>query len=452
MTLAPQRYSRRRFLRGATALAGFTIVPRHCLGGVGHTPPSETVYVASVGAGGRAGNVIRSCHQAGARIVALCDVDETRASDSRGTYPLFPDARKYRDFRKMLDREKGIDAVIVGTPDHTHAVAAMAAMRRGKHVYSEKPLAHTLHEVRTLTKAARKYKVATQLGNQGHSDEKIRLFCEWTRDGAIGPVREVHAFCDSSYSRIDQLHILNERPKIPSTLDWDLWLGPVAYRAYHSDYAPSNWRKWSAFGTGVIGDWVCHIVDPVFWALKLGAPAEIEAETPGYDPQKHGETFPAQTIIRYSFPARGDMPPVKLTWYDGGLTPNRPAELDPRLRVPKKGAIVIGEHGKMMYGSHGAGGLSFIPHSRIHSYEKPAKTIPRSVGHSKEWLLACKGGNPAGSNFDYGGPLTEIALLGVIAIKLSGQTLEWDSERFEFRNNPEANAHLQTPYREGWTL
>lgn len=447
-----KRMNRRDFLgRSVATAAAFSIVPRQVFGGTNYIPPSDTVNLASIGAGGMPAVDIEACLQAGAKIVALCDVDDERAAD---TYEKFPKVPKYRDFRKMLDKESGIDAVIVGTPDHTHAVAAIEVMQRGKHLYCQKPLAHSLYEVRELTKAARKYKLATQLGNQGHSDEHIRLFCEWIWDGAIGPVREIHAFCGNSYSRIDELHRLGETHIIPKTLDWDLWLGPAKFRSYNPMYLPGTWRYWTAFGTGIIGDWACHVLDPVFWALDLGAPSTIEADTGDYNPEKHAETYPRSTVVRYTFPARGDRPAVKLTWYDGEKRPARPPELEPGRNVPDIGAIVIGDKGTMMYGSHGAGGVCILPQTKMQEYlsHRPAKTLPRSVGHRKEWLEACKGGKPAGSNFDYGGPLTEIPLLGLIAMRLPGRKLSWDSERFEFDNSPEANALIRTPYREGWSL
>jgi predicted dehydrogenase len=450
--MTTDRVSRRQFLgTAAAAAAAFTIVPRRVLGGPGLTPPSETVYVAAIGAGGQAATDIQSCSDAGAKIVALCDVDDTRAADM---FKRFPDAVKYRDFRKMLDQEKGVDAVIVGTPDHTHAVAAMAVLQRDKHVYCEKPLAHNLYEVRQLTQAARQHKVATQLGNQGHSFESMRLFREWVSDGAIGPVREVHVFCISSYGRADQLGKLEETHEVPGTLDWDLWLGPAAYRRYNPMYLPGSWRGWSAFGTGVIGDWTCHVLDPVFWTLDLGAPLTVTAEVGDYDPKAQGETFPRSMVVRYEFPARGDRPAVKITWYDGDRRPGRPPELEASRDLPKIGALVVGDKGTMMYGSHGADGVCILPQTKMREYlsHRPAKTLARSVGHHKEWLQACKDGKPSGSDFSYGGPLTEVALLGLVATRLPGRTLYWDAARLEFLNCPEANALIQAPYRDGWTL
>jgi predicted dehydrogenase len=411
---------------------------------------------------------IRSANQAGANIVALCDVDDQRAAQ---VYRDFPDAKRYTDFRRLLDGEKNIDAVIVATPDHTHATITMAAMERGKHVYCEKPLAHTLYEVRMITEAARKYGVATQLGNQGHSFKAIHEFRECIRSGAIGQVREVHAQQSAfGYSRIGALARMSDDHAVPDTLNWDLWLGPAAYRKYNPLYLPSSWRGWRAFGSGNMGDFVCHIVDPVFWALDLGAPVSVVAEAAGYDPEKHRETFPQSSKVRFEFPARGDRPAVTLYWYDGDrYQPPHPEELpagaesipDPGWVAGKPvGALVVGDKGKIVYGSHGARGWRIIPEAKMRDYvgdreleyEQNTSGLPTNLAHHVDWLRACKGGSPAGSNFDYGGPLTEIASLGDIALRMLGTQLDWDAEHLMFPNQPIANQYLHTQYREGWTL
>jgi len=263
--------NRRDFLRATgTVVAGMSIVPRHVIAASGKTPPSEKLSIASVGASGMARGDIDAVAP-GNNIIALCDVDQAHAA---GTFKQYPDAKKFQDFRKMFDElEKQIDAVVVATPDHTHAVAAMAAIKRGKHVYCEKPLAHSVYEVRQLMKAAQDHKVVTQLGNQGHSYESIRFFCEWVRDGAIGKVHTIHCGCNAVNSGLDVLPRLKEEHAVPPTLNWDLWLGPAQYRPYHPVYLPGSWRGWVPFGNGTVGDWTCHVVDPVFWALDLGAPA-----------------------------------------------------------------------------------------------------------------------------------------------------------------------------------
>jgi predicted dehydrogenase len=450
--------SRRGLLRGAAvSAAAFTVVPSHVLGRSGGRAPSNKLNIAVIGAGGMgAGNTNRCSTE---NIVALCDVDEKQAA---GTFKKYPKAKRYTDFRVMLDKQdKDIDAVIVATPDHTHAVAAMACIKRRKHMFVQKPLAHSIYEVRSLTEAARKYKVQTQMGNQGHSSEEIRLLCEWIQDGAIGPVREVHAWSDRPvgghpWSDFPIMSRPKETPPIPPTLDWDLWLGPAQYRPYHPIYVPMTWRGWWDFGTGALGDMGCHILDPAFWALKLAAPSRVEATTTHYVPEVSAETYPRASIVRYQFPARGDMPPVKLTWYDGRLLPPRPTDLEPGRRLPGNGALLIGEKGTIMHGSHGAGGLRIIPETKMKAYKRPAKTLPRvkrgSGGHEQDWIRACKDGKPASSNFDYGGPLTEMVLLGVLAMRVKDTRLEWDSRSLRITNNEKANRYVNPPYRDGWTL
>ncbi len=399
--------SRRGFMSGAAAVAAFTIVPRHVLGGPGNTAPSEKLNIAGIGVGGRGAGDIGEVSSE--NIVALCDVDWRNAA---GTFKKYPKAKQYRDFRKMLEKEnKNIDAVVVATPDHTHAVATMMAIKMGKHVYCEKPLAHDIFEVRKVTDAAREAKVATQLGNQGQASEGTRLVCEFIWDGAIGPVREVYSWCNRPISPRGQGRP-KDTPPVPDGLSWDLWLGTAPERPYHPCYLPFSWRGWWDFGTGVLGDIGCHQFAPIFRALKLGYPTSVEASTSGVN----SETAPLASIIRYEFPARGDMPPVKLTWYDGGLMPPRPAELEEGRRYGGADSnLYVGDKGKML-------GHRLIPEAKMKEYKSPPKTLPRSPGHHKEWLLACKGGPPAGSNFELSGPMAEVVLLGNIAVRM-GQTL-----------------------------
>src|SRR5580704_10563907 len=331
--------SRRSFLTATGSLAlGFTIVPRHVLGGAGYLAPSERVNLAGIGAGGMGGGDIGNHARNGANIVALCDVDDERGA---GSFQAFPNARRYKDFRVLLDKEaKNIDAVTVGTPDHIHAVASMAAIRAGKHVYCQKPLTHTLYEARELTKAARAAGVATQMGNQGHASEGSRLTNEWIQAGVIGDVREVHVWSDRAGVLWKQgIGRPTETPPVPATLDWDLWLGPVRERPYNPAYAPHSWRGWWDFGTGALGDMGCHIIDHPVWALKLGAPSEVEARTTldgsvldGNKPNV--ETFPIASIIYYDFPARGKRPAVRMTWYDGGLMPPTPVGMPANQQLP----------------------------------------------------------------------------------------------------------------------
>jgi predicted dehydrogenase len=300
--------------------------------------------------------------------------------------------------------------------------------------------------------AARKHKVITQLGNQGHSFDSIRVFREWIEDGAIGAVREVHAMCNSNYSHVDQIEKARAGEPVPGSLNWDLWLGPAAYKPYSSVYVPKTWRGWTAFGTGVIGDWTCHLVDPVFWTLDLGAPTTIEADTGDYDPEKQGDTFPSASVVRYEFPAKGSRPAVKLFWYDGAKTPARPEEFGPDDKLPTIGAMVIGDKGKIVYGSHGARDLRLLSKDAMAAASKQPQRYAKSPGHYKEWIECCKSGKPAGSHFDYGGPLTQVALLGVIAIRCKGEKLHWDGAKMKFSNSSRANGLFKPAFRKGWKL
>jgi predicted dehydrogenase len=424
-------------------------VPSHVVGADGGAPPSERLNIAGIGVGGMGAGDIGAV-ASNNNIVALCDVDSRKAGD---TFRKFPDAKQFRDFRKMFDEmEKSIDAVVVATPDHFHAVAAMAAIKRGKHVYCEKPLAHSVYEVRQLMQAAKEHKVVTQLGNQGHSFDSIRDFCEWIWDGAIGNVHTIHAGCAAVNSGIDQLPRLSEKHEVPPTLDWDQWLGPAQWRSYHPAYLPGSWRGWVPFGNGTVGDWTCHVVDPVFWALDLGAPSTIQARVENWDPKSQGDAFPKGDIITYEFPAKGKRGPIAMHWYSGTKRIPRPEVLDKDDKVVDTGAVVLGEKGAIMYGSHGAGGVRLIPGAAADAYKRPAKTIPRVRGHHWDWLQAIRKGTKAGSDFAYGGPLTELAMLGVIAIKLAGTKLQWDTGAMRFTNCPEANQHVNPPYRTGWKL
>jgi predicted dehydrogenase len=434
---------------------GLTIVPRHVLGGGGFLAPSDRVNVAGVGAGGMGGGDIANHARNGANIVALCDVDEQRGG---GSFQAFPKAKRYKDFREMLDKEgKNIDAVTVGTPDHIHAVASMAAIRAGKHVYCQKPLTHTLHECRELTKAAHQAGVATQMGNQGHASEGSRLTNEWIQAGIIGDVREVHVWSDRAGLLWKQgIGRPSDSPPIPSTLDWNLWLGPVQERPYNPAYLPVKWRGWRDFGTGALGDMGCHIIDHPVWALGLGAPTTVEsvATLDGSvleDGKPNFETYPIAAIITYEFPARGKLPPVRMTWYEGGLMPPTPAEMPAGQRLHGNGVLYVGSKGKMHHSSHG-GMPELLPHALGDEAKQVPKTMVRSPGHYEEWLLACKGGSRPISNFDYSGPLTEIVLLGVLALRAPGRRLEWDSANLKVKNAPELDAFVHAEYRKGWTL
>ncbi len=441
-------FTRREFVGAAAAAAGLMIVPRHVVAASGATPPSEKLNIAGIGVAGMGRGDLEEVK--GENIVALCDVDRRHAA---GSFQRWPKAKQFRDFRKMFDEiEKEIDAVVVATPDHCHAVASMAAIKRGKHVYCEKPLAHSVHEVRQLMKAAKDRNVVTQLGNQGHSFQEIRIFCEWIWDGAIGNVHTIHAGCTAVNSGIDALPRLKEKHEVPSTLDWDLWLGPAQERPYHPAYLPGAWRGWVPFGNGTVGDWTCHVVDPVFWALDLGAPKTIQAQVKDYDPKTQGDAYPKGEIITYEFPAKGNRGPITMHWYSGTERIPRPKDLEEGRKHYDTGAVVLGDKGTIMYGSHGAGGVRIIPEAKMKAYKLPEKKIPRVKEHHHDWLEAIRNGKKAGSDFSYGGPLTELAMLGVIAIKLPGTKLQWDAENMRFANSDEANQLVNPPYRAGWTL
>jgi predicted dehydrogenase len=449
--------TRRSFLGTAAAGLGlsFMVVPRHVLGGEGYLPPSERFNLAGIGAGGMGGGDIATHAKLGANVVALCDVDDVRAA---GSFSAFPKARRYKDFRTMLDKEAAhIDAVTVGTPDHIHGVASMAAIRTGKHVYCQKPLTHTLYECRELTRAARTAAVATQMGNQGHATEGARLTNEWIQAGLIGSVREVHVWSDRAGHLWKQgIGRPVDTPPVPSTLDWNLWLGPARERPYHPAYAPVSWRGWRDFGTGALGDMGCHIIDHPVWALGLGAPRFVEARTtldgsilsnntPNFD------TYPIASLIYYEFPGRGDLPPVRMTWYDGGLMPAAPPGMPFDQRLPDNGVLYVGSKGAIYHSSHG-GMPQLLPRALHDEAAKIPKTITRSPGHYEEWAAAVKGGRMPVSNFDYSGPLTEIILLGVLSLRAPGQRLEWDSENLKVTNAPELNEFVHAEYRRGWRL
>jgi predicted dehydrogenase len=446
---------RRSFIASSTAATfGFQVVPARVLRAqAGGNTPNGKLRIAAIGCGGRGAADLEGL--AAEDIVALCDVDDGAAS---GSFKKFPNAKRFKDFRKMFDAMNNqIDAVLVATPDHTHCVAVLAAIGHGKHVYCEKPLAHSVAEVRAMRKAALEKKVITQVGNQGHSSHDIRRFCELIWAGAVGKVTEVHAGCDAFKDVYCQLgkrqQIESEKPPVPANLDWDLWLGPAPHRPYHPARGNFSWRGHSVFGCGCLGDWVCHVLDPVFWALDLDMPNAITAETKDYDPKKDAEYFPRGTRIAFEFAAKGERGPMKIVWHDGEFSIPQPEELTQEKRnVTGTGAVVIGDKGKIMYGSHGAGGVGIIPSSKQREFKRPDEKIPRvrNGDHHKDWLDAIRENRPAGSNFEYGGALTEIGLLGVIAIRRSGIRLEWDAKQMKFTNDAEANALVTPVYRVGW--
>jgi predicted dehydrogenase len=451
------KIDRRQFLYGAGASAALLQAEAAGAQTDRQLPASiDKINVAGIGIGSQGGSDVDAIAAEGANIVALCDVDSKYAAKKFAQYP---NAKQFVDYRVMLDQMgKEIDGVVIGTPDHGHAMIAMEAMKHGKHVYCEKPLAHNIHEVRMLMAAAHKYNVVTQLGNQGHSTGTIRRLCEWVWAGAVGQVHTVYAGCGEFrevYSQIRNLDKLDQHYDVPPELDYERWVGPVEFQPYTPFWVPWNWRGWLHFGTGTIGDWFCHVIDPSFWALDLGAPASVMAEVTDYDPAKHGATYPPGTKITFEFPAKKERGPVKLVWHDGSTPITKPDNFPSDDEIPRTGAVLVGDKGMIVHGSHGAGGCHLLPQSIRDQYSganTPAEKIPRVKGHHWDWLEAIRTGRQAGSNFDYGGRLTQIALLGAIAIHYPGETLKWNDRAARFTNNDAANAYINPAYRKGYRL
>lgn len=433
--------TRRRFLRASGLIAATAAYGPFILRGQNL---NDKLDIAAIGAGGKGESDTDGL--ASENIVALCDIDGNTLAKRSQKYPK---AKLFRDYRKMLEEMKDIDAVTVSTPDHHHAPAAMMAIKLRKHVYCQKPLTHSIHEARMLTRAARKYKVATMMGNQGHSGEGVRNFCELLWSGIIGKVREAHCWTDRPIWPQGILRPTETHP-VPPHVDWDLFLGPAAQRPFHKDaYHPFKWRGWWDFGTGALGDMGCHIIDPANWALKLSEANTIvlEAESSGVN----NETAPLWSVVTYHFPARADMPPLKLVWWDGKKhPPSELFELKEGEKVPDNGSLFIGDQGKMLVGSYGES-PKLLPAAKFKDFTTPPKTLPRVAGHYQEFITACKGGTPAGANFDYAGPFTEIVLLGNLAVR-AGHKFTWDVKRMKAVDLSAANQYVRRKYRKGWVL
>lgn len=488
-----EKMTRREFVAAGTAAAiGAMIIPSHVLG---QQPPSETVNVAVVGCGGQGMSDATELIAGGQNIVALADVDfgyvdRSLASRTRGNNPTaaklrdaFTKAKRYADYRKMLDEQKDIDAVLVATPDHMHGPVAKAAMQLGKHVYVEKPLTWSVREARDLRELAAKTKVVTQMGNQGHSSDSARLICEWVQAGIIGPVREVHVWTDRpiwpqgiprptkpaagagsqgasggwNMRRIQTVlaQAMGGDYPVPEGLNWDLFLGPAPEVPYHPIYHPFNWRGWIDWGCGALGDMGAHLIDHPYWALGLKYPTAIEATSTPWGPDADGEpaSFPLAMKVVYHFPARGPQPPVTMTWYDGGLMAPRPDALPSEVQLPRGGgAILVGERGILLHETYGANPRLF-PTSLMDEAQKVPKTMPRiTTGHRMNWIEAIKGNAKASSPFEYAGPLTETMLLGVVALKTGqGRQILWEGDSGQITNSPGANDFLSREPRKGWT-
>ena len=428
--MSKRALNRRTFIKGAAlAGAGFWLgIDRGFAAG---RSASDKLNIGIIGVANRAEDNIDGVREQ--NIVALCDIDENFLASAAGQ---FPRARTYTDFRKLLELP-GLDAVVVSTADHTHAVATLAALQAGKHVYCEKPLTHTVHEARAVAEAAARYKLATQMGTQIHAGENYRRVVEIIQGGTLGDITEAHVFCHKSWGGGERPA---EKAPTPKHIHFDLWLGPAASRPYHSEYLPVNWRRWWDFGGGTLGDMGCHYMDLVHWALGLRHPVTIEAE----GPPPHPETTPAWMIARYQYPYRNAEIPV--TWYDGGKKP----------RLMKEGTVPNWKDGVLFVGSKGMlladyRKFRLLPESDFAGFKAPKPSIPASVGHYEEWIQACKHGTPTSCNFDYAGALTEAVLLGNVAYR-AGQKIQWDAKNLKATNTPAATNFVQREYRKGWEV
>ena len=440
-------WTRRQFLRQA-AVAGSLL-------GAGRLPgrapaagrgSGDPLYLGFLGVGGQGYENLNA--MAKERVVALCDVDQNHLDRASAG---FPKARKYADFRRLFEREKGLDGVVISTPDHTHAPAILMALKRGLHVYCEKPLCHSVHEARTLTEVALRRKVVTQMGTNVQSLESFLRTVELIQAGAIGEVTEVHVWTNRPLWPQGEHRPVGE-DLAPRHLDWDLWIGPAPYRPYKATYPsgrfkgqtvyhPSAWRGWWDFGTGALGDIAPHAMNVAFWALKLGAPTSVEPQSSGMMP----ESFPDWSILRFQFPARGKMPAVTLTWYDGRKLP--PADLTEGQRLPENGVVFVGRKGRLLLCEPRP---ALLPARTFADYAWPPQTIPRRPEVRQDWLRAIKTGAEAGCHFGYSGPMTEAYLLGNVALRV-GRRIQWDAAKFQVTNCPEANQYLKREYRRGWT-
>jgi predicted dehydrogenase len=443
-----RRLSRRSVLQKGAALAAGVWVATRGDNFARAVAANERLQIGVIGVGRRgASNLAELLKVRSAQITALCDVDDeflAEAASNEGC----GDAAQYHDFREMLEKEKSLDAVLIATADHTHAPASVMALNLGKHVYCEKPLAHNVFEARRVAELAKKNKRVTQLGTQIHATENYRRVVEVIRSGAIGPVREAHVFVNKVWGT-DQPKPVAPFPPAPATLAYDVWLGPAEAWPYHPEWYRGNWRKWWNFGNGTLGDMGCHYMDLPFWALDLKHPTKVQAEGPG--PADKGGC-PTWLIVRYDFPNRGDAPPVKLTWYDGGKRPAAFAEWGLTEKEWDNGVVFVGDKGQLVanYSKY-----KLLPEKDFAGYQAPggAARIARSVGHHREWVEACRTGDPTATscNFDYSGALSEAVLLGTVAYR-AGKSIEWDAANLKVTNAPAADQFIRRAYRKGWEI
>jgi predicted dehydrogenase len=509
--LQQDKLSRRKFVAGtAGAAVGSMIVPRHVLGGPGFQAPSDRLNIAVVGTGGQGASDMSELVLAGENVAAIADVDfgyvdrsvgeRTKTRDGKPNEAFiklqaaYAKAPRYADFRVMLDKQKDIDAVLVATPDHLHATVAKTAMELGKHVYCEKPLTYTIHEARVLRETAKRKGVVTQMGNQGHSSEEARLINEWIQAGVIGPVHEVHVWTNrpvnywpqgvprpvranaapdasAAYgNEWSQKRVTKETAVAmaagfsapPSTLNWDLYLGPGPQVEYHPIYHPFNWRGWVDWGTGALGDMAAHLIDHPYWALGLTYPTSVEATGTSFGLDEKGKpaSYPLATKVVYQYPERGSQPPVTLTWVDGGLMGMRPKQLPDNIPLQKGGGVIFfGEKGVLIHETYGKNPRLY-PESLMEEAKRVPKRYERVITnnngdalHRVNWANAVKGKGQASTPFDYAAPLTENMLLGIVALRAGyGNIIRYDGASGRVTNNEEANQYLQREYRKGWSL
>lgn len=435
---------RRSFLRITSTVAlGVQVVPRYVIG-QGETPPSEKLNIAGIGVGGQGAGDLNEMKSE--NIVALCDVDWGKAAHTFQTYPR---AEQFKDYRLMLEKRKDIEAVMIATPDHMHAPITLAALRAGKHVYVEKPMAHSVEEARVMTRVAKETGLVTQMGNNGHAGEGLRQIREWILAGAIGKVREVHSWSDRPGKWWKQpVERPTDTPPLPKEMDWNLWLGAAPERTYHPVYHPTLWRGWFDFGTGALGDMAIHNIDPAFYALDLEAPLAADCESSPLGK----ETYPAWQILTLEFAIQGESSPLKVRWYDGGKMPPKPEHVGDEMDLSDNGIYFLGEKGTMVCGGW-SGAPRLFPASLRETFQAPAKTIPRSPGHRLEWIQACKAKKPedAKAGFAYSGPFTEALLVGNLATRLQ-KRIEWDAVNMRAKNAPDADGLIRKAYRKSFGL
>jgi predicted dehydrogenase len=448
------RISRRTFIAASAALTTTAVL--RAQNAIRKVSANDKVNVAVVGAGGRGFEDLRGLEGTASNIIALCDCDLPHAAES---FKKYPNAKQYQDWRKMLEAEKSIDAVVVATPDHHHAIVSCAAMKLGKHVYCEKPLGHSIFEVRRMAGLAQQSGVATQMGTQGHAFEGSRRAVEMIRAGAIGDVRELHVWTDRPANWWPAGTTRpTDTPPIPEGLDWDLWLGPVRERHYHPAYVPFKWRGYWDFGTGSIGDMGVHNLDTAYWALDLGLPtsAQVIESTPALDDPAMKETEPKSCTIEFQFPARGDKPPVKMIWYSGNKLPPRDLFQGETLITRDGGSLAIGTKGTLFTrtwhgGENDKNMFLLLPRKQFADFKGPDQTIPRTKSHYHEWIDACRGQAKTLSNFPYAARLTEALLIGNLALR-TGKRIEWNAAEMQATNCPQAAPMIQPEFRKGWSL